>query len=116
MLRLWSKEKIPNSEGTPFEKGKLRVLKSRSRRTEVTVWIGKEGASEALVSQVENQLKNRELVKVKVQRSALREVDANNFAAQVAASTGSTVIEVMGHTFTVYKKRVKPVVQRKSES
>jgi putative YhbY family RNA-binding protein len=102
---MWSKEKIPNSEGTPFEKSKLRGLKSRSRRTEATVWIGKEGASEALVSQVENQLKSRELVKVKIQRAALREVETNDFAAKVAASTGSTLIETMGHTFTVYKKR-----------
>jgi len=116
LLGMWSKEKVSNSEGTPFEKRKLRGLKSRSRRTEATVWIGKEGASEALVSQVENQLKSRELVKVKIQRSALREVETNDFAAKVAASTGSTLVETIGHTFTVYKKHANPNVQRKSET
>jgi putative YhbY family RNA-binding protein len=110
---MWSEEKIPNSEGTPFEKRKLRGLKSRSRRTEATAWIGKEGATEALVSQIENQLKSRELVKVKIQRSALGAVETNDFAAKVAASTGSTLVETMGHTFTVYKKRTHPNVQRK---
>ena len=84
--------------------------------TEPTVWLGKEGASEALLSQVENQLKTRELVKVKIQRAALREVETDDFAAKVAGATGSTVVEIIGHTFSVYKKRVIPIVKRKSES
>jgi RNA-binding protein len=113
---MWSKEKIPNSEGTPFQKAKLRGLKSRSRNTEPTVWIGKEGATSALVSQVENQLKTRELVKVKIQRSALQEVETSDFAARLVASTGSTLVEIMGHTFTLYKKRVIPIERRKTEN
>jgi len=112
--RMWGKEKVPNSEGTPFEKKKVRGLQARSRRAEATIWIGKEGASEALLSQVENQLKNRELVKVKIQRSALREVEAGDFAGKVAASTGSTLVEIMGHTFTVYKKRAHRVPERRT--
>jgi RNA-binding protein len=109
---LWNKEEIPNSEGTAFENRKLKGLRSRSRRTEASIWIGKEGASKALVSQVENQLKIRELVKVKVQRSALQEVAANDFAKRVAASTGSTLVEIIGHTFTLYKKRENRAAQR----
>jgi putative YhbY family RNA-binding protein len=105
---LRSKEEIPNSEGTAFQKRKLRGLQSRSRDTEATIWIGKEGASEALILQVENQLKTRQLVKVKIQKSALAEVGTGDFAERVAASTGSTLVEVMGHTFTLYKKREKP--------
>jgi len=116
MLGMWSKEEIPDSEGTPFEKKKLRGLKSRSRRTEATIWIGKEGASQALFSQVENQLKSRELVKVKIQRSALREVETSDFAEKVAASTGSTLVEVIGHTFTVYKKREIPEHEKKDRN
>jgi len=110
---MWDEEKIPNSEGAPFEKRKLRALKSRSRETDATVWLGKEGASEAVVSQVESQLKSRELVKVKIQRSALREDEASDIATKIAASTGATLVEILGHTFTVYKKRVNPIVQEK---
>jgi len=113
---MWSEEKISNSEGTPFEKKKLRALKSRSRSTEPTIWLGKEGASEALLSQVENQLKSRELIKVKIQRSALREDEANDFATKIAASTGSSLVEVMGHTFTLYKKRVRTATQKSNET
>jgi RNA-binding protein YhbY len=84
MPGLRNKEEIPNSEGAAFQKQKLRGLRSRSRRTDATIWIGKEGASEALVSQVENQLKTRELVKVKIHRSALETVEASDLAGKVA--------------------------------
>jgi RNA-binding protein len=108
-----NEEKVPNSEGTTIEKRKLRGLRSRSRMTEATVWIGKEGASDALVSQVKSQLKTRELVKVKIHKPALQEAGASDFAEKIAASTGSTLVEVLGHTFTLYKKRENRVVERK---
>jgi RNA-binding protein len=72
---------------------------------DATIWIGKDGVSTSLLKQVENQLKTRELVKVKIQKSALGERGAPDFAGQVAASTASTLVEVMGHTFTLYKRR-----------
>jgi RNA-binding protein len=112
---LWNKEEILDSEGTAFENRKLKGLRSRSRRTEATIWIGKEGASEALLSQVENQLKSRELVKVKIHRSALQEVSASDFAKRVAASTGSTLVEIIGHTFTLFKKRERQAAERRTE-
>lgn len=54
---------------------------------------------------VANQLKTRELVKVKLQKSALKDTDTSSVAERVASSTGSTLVEVMGHTFTLYKRR-----------
>jgi RNA-binding protein YhbY len=54
---------------------------------------------------VETQLKTRELVKVKIQKSALTTTETNAVAEKVAALTGSMLVEVMGHTFTLYKRR-----------
>jgi RNA-binding protein len=102
---VWTKEKIPNSEGTAFEKRKLRRLQARSRMTDPTIWIGKDGASEELLKQVENQLKARELVKVKIHKSALAKVETSGLAEKIAASTSSDLVEIMGHTFTLYKRR-----------
>ena len=116
MLRLRDEEEVPNSEGAAFETRKLRGLRSRSRRIDATIWIGKEGTSKALLSQIENQLKTRELVKVKIQRSALEDVEANEFAKRAASATGSTLVEVMGHTFTVYKKRENRPEQGRAKS
>lgn len=52
-----------------------------------------------------SQLKAREMVKVKIQKSALTEVETGSVAEQVAASTSSTLVEVMGHTFTLFKRQ-----------
>jgi RNA-binding protein YhbY len=57
------------------------------------------------MKQVATQLKTRELVKLKVQKSALTETETSAVAEKVATSTGSTLVEVMGHTFTLYKRR-----------
>lgn len=54
---------------------------------------------------VETQLRTRELVKLKMQKSALTATETNAVAEKVAAATGSTLVEVMGHTFTLYKRR-----------
>jgi RNA-binding protein len=113
---MWDKEEIPYSEGADFEKRRLRGLRSRSRRIDPTIWLGKEGVSEALLSQVKNQLKTRELVKVKVQRTVLQEVETGDFAQRVAASTGSTLVEVMGHTFTLFKKRENQIAEKKKSN
>jgi len=55
--------------------------------------------------QVKTQLKTRELVKLKIQKSLLTETETGAVAEKVAALTGSTLVEVMGHTFTLYKRR-----------
>jgi putative YhbY family RNA-binding protein len=116
LLGVWNKEAISNCEGTTFEKRKMRALVSRSRGIEATVWVGKEGASEALISQIGNQLKTREIVKVKMHRSALQHGETNDLATKIAASTSSKLIEIIGHTFTLYKKRVNPVPQKKTKT
>ncbi len=115
VLGLRNKEEIPNSEGTTFEKERLRRLQSKSRNMDPTIWIGKEGASEALMKQVENQLKTRELVKVKIHKSALSETGTTDVAEKVVASTSSTLVEVLGHTFTVYKRKEPQKVAKSNE-
>jgi RNA-binding protein len=104
---MWNKEAVSYREGTAFQKNQLRRLQSRSRRTDATIWIGKQGVTEELLIQVTGQLKKRELVKLKAQKSALVETETQVLATKVASSTGSTLIEVMGHTFTLYKRREK---------
>ena len=51
------------------------------------------------------QLKARELVKLKLHKSALTETAAGAVAEKVAALTNSTLVEVLGHTFTLYRRR-----------
>jgi RNA-binding protein len=92
----------------------LRRLQARSRKADATIWIGKDGLSDDLLKHVANQLKVRELAKIKVQKSALTETETTQVASKVAAATGSTLIDVMGHTFTLYKRReIKPAEKKR---
>ena len=52
-----------------------------------------------------DQLESRELVKLKLQRSVLERSETVRLAEDIASSTGSTLVDVIGHTFTLYKKR-----------
>lgn len=113
LSRMWEQEAISHCERETLEDSELRKLKSRSRATNPTVWVGKEGASEELVRQVENQLRSRELVKLKLQRSALAKSGTLKVAQEIAASTSSTLVDVIGHTFTLYKKDKPPKTIKK---
>jgi RNA-binding protein len=76
-----------------------------------TVWIGKEGATTQLIKEINNQLKKREMIKAKILKTALQEKKAKEIATKIAAQTDSTLIEVRGHTFMLYKprKRKEPI-------
>jgi len=113
MFELWNEETIPNSEGTTFEKKKLRRLQAKSRELDATIWIGKDGASAELLSQVSNQLKTRELVKLKVHKTALADIETPELAEKISAATKSVLVEVIGHTFTLFKRR-EPVEKAKA--
>jgi RNA-binding protein len=118
MFRLWKQKALSYCEGTTFENARLRRLQSRSRATDPTIWIGKEGASEHLIQQVESQLRARELVKLKLQKSALAKSEIREMAEKIAASTDSTLVDVIGHTFTLYQKRglTKSMRERSSKA
>ena len=102
---MWLQEEISNCEGTTFEKNRSRELKAKSKVTEPTIWIGKEGPSQMLIQQVRVQLGLRELVKLKLQKSALTRSETENMAEKISKATDSTLIDIIGHTFTLYKKK-----------
>jgi RNA-binding protein len=70
-----------------------------------TVWIGKGGATTQLINEINNQLKKREMIKAKILKTALKEEKAREVATKIAKQTNSTLIEVRGHTFMLYKPR-----------
>jgi len=105
LFGVWREKALSDCEGATFEKDRLRRLRFKSREMEPTIWIGKEGASAQLLQHVENQLKSRELVKLKLHKSALEKSETISIAENIAASTASKLIDVMGHTFTLYRKR-----------
>ncbi|MFR6586994.1 MAG: YhbY family RNA-binding protein [Ruminococcus sp.] len=72
--------------------------------------MGKGGISEALVQQVKDALRKRELIKMRVLDNC--PLDAREAAEELAARTGSEVVQVIGSRFVLFLRNPKePVVQ-----
>lgn len=87
--------------------GKKRHIKRTLTQGEPTVSVGKSGASKDLREEIEKQLKNEEMVKVRILKSALAHDEAKQMAMKIAEQTKASLIEVRGHTFMLYKSDEK---------
>lgn len=84
------------------QRAKLRSIASK----EDTIFqIGKSGVTDETALQIENALRARELVKIKVLENA--PVFAKEAAAKLAEKTGSQVVTVIGTKIVLYKKNDK---------
>lgn len=86
-----------------------RRIKRELSSEKPTVWIGKEGATQQIVNEISRQLDKKEIVKARIQRSALKDEEAKSVASKIAEQTCSFLVEVRGHTFLLYKRRTKKV-------
>ncbi len=86
-----------------------RRIKRKLSAEKPTVWVGKEGATPQIVNEISRQLDKREILKAKILRSALKDEEAKGVASKIAQQTNSSLIEVRGHTFLLYKRRKKRV-------
>lgn len=86
-----------------------RRIKRELSAEKPTVWVGKEGATQQIVNEISRQLDKREIVKAKILKSALKDEEAKSVASKIAKQTDSSLIEVRGHTFLLYKRRKKRV-------
>jgi RNA-binding protein len=72
----------------------------RIHNLDVTVWVGKRGI-EAVAEELNDQLAEREFVKVKFHRSARGGTDTEELAAELADSVNGAVVETRGHTAVI---------------
>jgi RNA-binding protein len=97
------------------KRGKKAVLTQKMKRRikaalsaeKPTVWIGKEGVTAQSISEIAKQLDAREMIKVKILKTALQEEEAKIIATQVAEQTESELVDVRGHTFLLFKRKKK---------
>jgi RNA-binding protein len=84
-------------------KGKERAaLRAEAHHLDPVVHVGHQGLSPSLVSSLDDALRTRELVKVKLARQA--DVRAKDAANALALATSSIVIQVIGRTVTLYRE------------
>lgn len=92
---------------TELTPGKKRFVKRRLSDARPAIWVGRGGTSGDLLKEVDKQLDKNKMVKVKILKSALAETEAKQIASKIAEETGSSLVEVRGHTFMLYKYRKK---------
>jgi RNA-binding protein YhbY len=107
MSKMRDDKALSDEEREAKEKKRRHRLSRRSSVIKPKVWIGKTGASTALVSQLNKQLKSDKLVKVKVQKSISGTQEMERISREVAFATGSSLVDVRGRTFTLYNKGAK---------
>jgi len=72
-----------------------------------TVNIGKEGVTVQIVNEVAKQLDSREMIKAKILKTALKEIETKDIAVKIAKQTESELVDVRGHTFLLFKRKKK---------
>ncbi|WP_265111182.1 YhbY family RNA-binding protein [Halosolutus halophilus] len=69
---------------------------------DVTVWVGKSGIA-SVVDELDDQLSDRDLVKVKFLRAARAGSSTDEKAADLADRVGAELVDTRGHTAVMYR-------------
>ena len=77
--------------------------RAQANHLEPIIQIGKEGISDNLITQIEDTLDTRELIKIRVHLETAPEAP-RAFADKIAARTGADVIQVIGGVIVLYRK------------
>jgi RNA-binding protein len=75
----------------------IQELRKAAHDLDVTVWVGKSGIG-AVVAELDDQLDDRRLVKVKFLRAARGGTTVEDLAADLAERVGARVVETRGNT------------------
>lgn len=92
---------------TTKQRAKLRGI---ANTIDTILQIGKGGIGDALIVQVNDALKAREIVKIKVLDNSI--YTAREAAQELAEKTNSDIVQVIGGKLVLYKRNEKePVIE-----
>ncbi len=78
-------------------------LRSEANRISAIIQIGKGGIEDNLVKQVDDALECRELIKIKALDTAPE--GAKELAEELASITGADVVQVVGRSIVLWRKK-----------
>ena len=91
-------------------------LRSLSNGLDTTLMVGKEGVTDMVIAEAENQLTARELIKGRVLESAL--MSAREVSDAICEATGADGVQTVGSKFVIYrvseKKRQEEAAKRRA--
>jgi RNA-binding protein len=85
-----------------------RRIKRELSSKQPTIWIGKNGTTKQVIGEISRQLEEKEMVKIKMLKSALTNKEAKAVASEIAQQTEASLVDVRGHTIMLYKQRKGP--------
>jgi RNA-binding protein len=85
-----------------------RHVRHKLKYENPTIWIGKDGLTPQLSSEIEKQLNKNKMLKVKILKSALQQETAKDIASKAAEQAEASLVEVRGHVFILYRRHKKP--------
>lgn len=91
---------------TGKQKSKLRGV-AQTRRP--LFQIGKDAISENMIKTIQDSLEAHELVKISMLKTCALSV--NEAAVELSAATHSDVVQVIGRTFTLYRRSKKNLME-----
>ena len=77
-------------------------LKTLAHDAEVTVWVGKSGI-ESVVEELNDQLRDRTVVKVKFLRASRGGTTTDDLAGDLAERVNADVVDTRGHTAVYHR-------------
>ena len=80
------------------------MLRSKAKRLDPVLRVGKGGISESFVVELKKVLNKRKLVKIKLLRSSFQDGEKKELAMQLSEKTNSEIIDFVGNTVVLYRK------------
>ncbi|MBC3060270.1 RNA-binding protein [Staphylococcus sp. AtDRG32] len=79
-----------------------RYLRSLAHNIDPIFQIGKAGINDNMISQIDETLENRELIKIHILQNNFD--DKNNLAQTLSQATNSEVVQVIGSMIVIYRE------------
>ncbi len=90
-------------------KGKqVRFLRGLGHHLQPVIMLGKDALSEQVVRAADEALAKHELIKVRLQEGCM--LDRKEAAKELALLTTSSIAQVLGNTFLLYRRGEKPEI------
>ncbi len=81
-----------------------RALRAKAKAEKPLVWVGKNGITEEIISQIDSFLKKKKLVKIRLLNSFVDAHDRKEAARELSERTGSKIIDQIGFVVSLYRK------------
>ena len=84
-------------------------LRGIAMKMEPTAQVGKNGITDTLLKQIDDQLEAREMIKVSVLQNS--ELDAKAVANDIAGEVNAEIVQVLGFKITLYRVSKKDKIK-----